>query len=634
MYIDKTQKVLVGLTEQTKVIKTEDNSYFTYIDDESTYSISELVFRNTSISLEGLLDELKGGRCIGQIYNTSPYQRVKGSKPKYDWRGSSWIGVDIDDSNVAPLTMHNELRWTPTFTMTTQSHLKPGKKNRYRLFYFFNTVMQNYEGFRKVADRIASDVRRVLSNHGEKPEDVFDDKTKDKSRFYYGNPYTCQTESSWTTYAPSEVYENYTNELTSDMARPRPSNPEQVIKEEKILRPARWKELHECCLNPKYSFEKLVKRFHKYYHIRFETQVNYQDDGSAFTLPPENYMYLQFRWINRPTCKGKVINKWHDGERRRRILSVQLQMLQYMNNFELTLDQLVFHAIYLFHIAYCNSDLKGKKCYGKEFITPAWVMDKAAEIYYQSEDEIKHLIKDELKKDESQCAFLVNRQTAASRGVSVLHLLGEARRQYSHFLWKPRIEILMPYIQKAYSNSRLAKILERETGEVFDAKTIGTHVAPFRRYRLKQEGKSLEGCGNVPEKESEVPENEQLKRKICGDFAVFYENNNFSRVPVTPVADPVCSASFIPRPSIMGGILSTTHQIAVANSARKRDADWRRKRFGKLYLQHRSLPDKERKEIIKKEMGISDRTYYYNKKECEEEFDRLYTWVSERATEK
>ena len=69
----------------------------------------------------------------------------------------------------------------------------------------------------------------------------------------------------------------------------------------------------------------------------------------------------------------------------------------------------------------------------------------------------------------------------------------------------------------------------------------------------------------------------------------------------------------------MGGILSQTHQIAVANNARKRDAEWRRKRFYKLYLQHQSLPDKERKEIIKKEMGISDRTYYYNKKEYEEE---------------
>ena len=192
----------------------------------------------------------------------------------------------------------------------------------------------------------------------------------------------------------------------------------------------------------------------------------------------------------------------------------------------------------------------------------------------------------------------------------------------------------MPYIQKAYSNSRLAKILERETGEVFDAKTIGTHVAPLREYRVKLAGKSLEERGNVPKKESEVTENKQFERKICGDFAVIYENNDFSSVPVTPVADPVFSTSFTPRSSIMGGILSTTHQIAVANSAKKRDADWRRKRFGKLYLQHRSLPDKERKEIIKKEMDISDRTYYYNKKECEEELDRLWQWMSEGATEK
>ena len=175
MYSDKTQKVHVALTEQTNVIKTGDNRYFTFIGDENTYSISELVFRNTSISLEGLLDELKGGRCIGQKYNTDPYQRVPGSKPKFDWRGSSWIGVDIDDSNVAPLTMHNELRWTPTFTMTTQSHWKGEHTNRYRIFYFFNTVMQNYDGFRKVAERIASDVRRVLTNHGENYKKVFDD---------------------------------------------------------------------------------------------------------------------------------------------------------------------------------------------------------------------------------------------------------------------------------------------------------------------------------------------------------------------------------------------------------------------------------------------------------------------------
>ena len=99
-----------------------------------------------------------------------------------------------------------------------------------------------------------------------------------------------------------------------------------------------------------------------------------------------------------------------------------------------------------------------------------------------------------------------------------------------------------------------------------------------------------------------------------------------------PMTARACSELSTPRSIIIGGISSTTHQIAVANDARMKDADRRRKRFGKLYLQHRSLPDKDRKEIIKKEMGISDRTYYYNKKGCEEELDLLWAWVSEKST--
>ena len=159
-------------------------------------------------------------------------------------------------------------------------------------------------------------------------------------------------------------------------------------------------------------------------------------------------------------------------------------------------------------------------------------------------------------------------------------------------------------------------------------------MAQYRDYRVKQDVKNRMGGDNAPKMNSEMPEDEDFTRKNCGDFAVFYENKNNSRVPVTPVAVPACSASLTPRPFIMGGILSSTHQIAVANDARMKDADRRRKRFGKLYLQHQSLPDKERKEIIKKEMGISDRTYYYNKKKCEEELDRLWQWMSERTAEK
>ena len=159
MYTDKTQKVHVSLTKQV----TKDNNHVMFDGSEEVQSISKLEFKEVSIPLERVLVELKNGRCIGQFYLIDPYRRKKGSHPSHDWRGTSWIGVDIDDSIVAPKTMHNELRWTPTFTMTTQSHMKPGKRNRYRLFYFFRLDIENYEGLKKVADRIAGDVRNPAS---------------------------------------------------------------------------------------------------------------------------------------------------------------------------------------------------------------------------------------------------------------------------------------------------------------------------------------------------------------------------------------------------------------------------------------------------------------------------------------
>ena len=36
------------------------------------------------------------------------------------------------------------------FTMNTHSHLKLGKKNRYRLFYFFRLDMENYDGLKRL----------------------------------------------------------------------------------------------------------------------------------------------------------------------------------------------------------------------------------------------------------------------------------------------------------------------------------------------------------------------------------------------------------------------------------------------------------------------------------------------------
>ena len=631
MYTDKTQKVHVSLTKQVNVLKTKDNNHVMFDGSEEVQSISKLEFKEVSIPLERVLVELRNGRCIGQFYLIDPYRRKKGSHPSHDWRGTSWIGVDIDDSIVDPKTMHNELRWTPTFTMTTQSHMKPGKRNRYRLFYFFRLDIENYEGLKKVADRIAGDVRRVLLKHGDDPQKVFDDKTKDKSRFYYGNPYECQVETSWAVYIPSEIYEGYTETASARTSKSDKSG--KGKRSEKALNPTKWKELQNFCHDTK-SYWTIIRRFSPYYQLRFETEVEHKDDGCSFTIPPENYMYLQFRWEKNASGKGSKIKKWHDGERRRAMFPTQLRLLAYLNGCKLKVDEFVYNAIYLFYLAYANSHTNGKKCFGDDFIQPWWVMEKSREVYQLSKREIDSFVKNEMKKDGPQCAFLVNRTEAQKRGMTLIQLLGEARSQYAKFQWKKRIEALVPYIDNGYTNQQLADKLKEIRGEEFKPETIGSHVAQYRDYRVKQDVKNRMGGDNAPKMNSEMPEDEDFTRKNCGDFAVFYENNNISSVPVTPVAVPACSASLTPRPFIMGGILSSTHQIAVANDARMKDADRRRKRFGKLYLQHQSLSDKERKEIIKKEMGISDRTYYYNKKECEEELDRLWQWMSERTAEK
>ena len=86
-------------------------------------------------------------------------------------------------------------------------------------------------------------------------------------------------------------------------------------------------------------------------------------------------------------------------------------------------------------------------------------------------------------------------------------------------------------------------------------------------------------------------------------------------MPVTPVDVPACSESFTPRSSIMGGILSTTHQNGLTNANKQRhaDADYRQQQFDELCLQNRTLPDKDLKKIVMKSLGISRSQYYLAK---------------------
>ena len=633
MYSDKNFRPLVSMSVKSDVRKTADNQSVTFGDDPEVFSISKIEFKHANPTLPMIVAGLEAGHCLGQVYDEEIYRHKQNYSLKKHWKGSSWIGIDIDDTDVDMETMRYELMREPTFTMTTQSHQMPGRKNRYRLYYFFNVLLDNYEGFRMIGSVLVTEVRNVLRNHGEDGTAI-DCTTERADQFYYGNPFTnCHTIASWKVYTPDEVYAKYNKQS--------PSGPLQLLKDvsdrpekkEEVLYTGVWPKLRDCCLNPKCSFEYIVKRFHKYYHIRFKTKVEYPADGKAFILPPKNYMYLRFRWDKHLSLDGStvqcVINKWRNRDRRRRKLTAQLELIAYMHNFELTIDQLVFHVIYLFHVAYCNLEPEGTMCSGNDYITPKEVMDIARRVYQLNKKDMEELVKAELKKDE--CAYLVNRAEAEKRGISVLKLLGEARHEYTEYRWKRWLIILRPYAEQGLSNKKLAEILEQETatkkmpGVKLTAKTIGSHVAKFRKYRCEEGEK--DGFEN-----GKVLEISDLGSKN----ALFYENihlpDSFSTsqqpsshvdptaslTPSTP-STPTFAASTattVSAPSvvtdIMGGILTRTDQIAVANEARFRDVKQRTKQFVELY--NPLLTDKENRVVVTTTMGISDRQYYNLKK--------------------
>lgn len=647
MFTDKNFRPIVSMSVKCDVRKTPDNQNITFGDDPTVYSISKVEFKHINPTLPMIVAGLEAGHCLGQVYDEDIYWHKHGFSFKKHWKGSSWIGIDIDDTEVDMQTMQQELMREPTFIMTTQSHRIRGRKNRYRLYYFFNVLLDNYEGFRMIGSVLVTDVRNVLRNHGEDGTAV-DCTTDQPEQFYYGNPFTnCHTIASWKIYTPDEVYAKYNTQSTSGPQQLLKDAGDRPEKKEEVLYTGVWPKLRDCCLNPKCSFEYIVKRFHKYYHIRFKTKVEYPADGNAFILPPKNYMYLRFRWDKHLSLDGRtaqcVINKWRNWDRRRRKLTAQLELIAYMHNFELTIDQLVFHAIYLFHVAYCNLEPDGTKCSGNDYITPKEVMDIARRVYQLNKKDMEELVKAELKKDE--CAYLVNRAEAEKRGISVLKRLGEARHEYTEYRWRRWLKILRPYAEQGLSNNKLAEILEQETatkkkpGVKFTPKTIGSHVAKFREYRKKD----VEGVGEKPVEML----NRTTKTLGISDLnvknALISENNEFwgsfstfeqPSSPVAPTASltpstsstPTFTASTdtsVPSPSvvtdIMGGILTGTDQIGVnkrsmseANEARFLDAKHKEKRFAELY--NPQLRDKENCEVITAAIGISPSHYYNLKK--------------------
>ena len=585
--------------------KKKDISFVKYGNDFSIHLYSDLEFSETDISIKKLAKELMYGRCVGQLYTIKgPFRREKGLSFKDKWYGTQYIGIDIDDSTVPMQRMIKSLKMAPTFSMTTLTHMKDGHKNKYHMFYCFDTILRNDMGVRMIIDSISDDVKRVLKNNNDS-ENVLDVNVFNKSAFLYGNPNQMEFEASWEIYSPSDFYADYSNTpLNSDDITKQEiavSNTTKRMGLESPLLPQVWNQMHHDIYSPITKIETILDKYRPYYYLHFHTKLEKRPNREAFIIPPLNYIALRFLWENKSSIKGRrsksKVKKWRNGQHRRRIFRAQLCFVLYIHNYNMHIDQLVYHALAIFNLSYCNFNQDGTRCLGNDFITPRMIMEIAYEMLRKTQAEMHDLIEEEIKRNKKN--FIVNRVGAEAAKMSVKKYLSLARKEYFDYIWDEWLELLKPFIKKGWSNHALAEKLEKLTakngypGVKRSPATIGKRVRPLRnQYRKKDKMTS-----NRVRKNAQNQEKSPILSSLSPQS--FPLNNENKERDIESSKDIVYN---------MGAILSQRPQIEVANDARKADSQRKYEQFCRLYKCTKT--DKENKKYIKTKIKISDSTYY------------------------
>ena len=618
--VNKNYIVKVTLSKQTGVVKAtwsegmsspfvpqriKNNpntniSFIKYGTDTQAHLYSSLEFDLTQISVIELAKRLMYGQCLGQIYNIEyPYKREYGLKYDKIWLGTQYVGIDIDDTIVPMDKMHDSLPFTPTFSMTTQSHMKGNHKNRYRLFYFFMQPITSYEGFKKISNVISDAVRNILREAGDS-EKCLDTNVFNRSTFFFGNDGQCDFKESWQIYTTQHFVADYNDNETADMTATKVSY-QTVInvntdKLESPLLPIIWERMNHDICSPGITAETIATKYRRFYHLRFQTKVDAAPTSQTFIIPPENFIALRFRWENSKTPKGRrrkaTVKRFRNGEHRRRLLWMQLNFVRHIHDYGLQIDQLVYHAFAIFNLAYSNLNDDGTQCTGDDVITPRMIRDIALEVLKKKPEEVIELIKKEIEKNRKQ--FMVNRDAAIEANISVLKLLGLARSEYYQSRWENYRELLKPYIKRGWSNRNLAKKLEELTGCNYTPKHVGKKIKDLRDYR-KESHKKHENRGEKTPKQTKL-----------GSF--------HSQIPSEETLPPhsyqESSKEMIKE---IGSILSINPQSAVPNIGRKLDKQRRLEQFRRLYRDHETVTENLKR--ITKRLKISERTFYKYQKE-------------------
>ncbi len=132
----------------------------------------KLKYRKQEVTVSSFCELIKEGRSFCHCYDDDDEPFTNSTKTQYNFRYTSYIAFDIDDS---PLPMENyltTLSYQPTIAYTTASNGIKG--NRYRLIYCFDSKIKGKEQYVSLFDTMQTECgigerrvgRHLYTKHG------------------------------------------------------------------------------------------------------------------------------------------------------------------------------------------------------------------------------------------------------------------------------------------------------------------------------------------------------------------------------------------------------------------------------------------------------------------------------------
>ncbi len=289
----------------------------------------KLKYRKQEVTVSSFCELIKEGRSFCHCYDDDDEPFTNSTKTQDNFRYTSYIAFDIDDS---PLPMENyltTLSYQPTIAYTTASNGIKG--NRYRLIYCFDCKIKGKEQYVSLFDTMQTEC-----GIGE----LVDTCTRSTAQPIFGNGMSsCQL-----------VCTNYIYTIpTAALGTPsgtRKKVSKQIIKkgEESVIvcNDTFIKDFEELSLG------KFVSKYCSVYpHIK-ESELTYRN---GYAPIDENYICIYRKW----DVNARRIHIWKDGEGRRKRLYTAALIIRKIKP-DITAEHLIFCLAYEIAHYYDNSD--------------------------------------------------------------------------------------------------------------------------------------------------------------------------------------------------------------------------------------------------------------------------------------